>query len=171
MESGNLGWRAGPIAMHRSVDVVSRGCRPDPSLKTGLYQHVSTVACCLFKTALMPVGPFATLAISILEISVLQGQTSHQRFAAHQNNWWLNDWRCFFPHSELGWVSNGTWITISDFWLDVHPSQYDRLITQMHNGFFLSWVNSETFFATSQISLQDTSFQTESIAARENGTN
>lgn len=152
MESGT--WvDNGPIAMHhcridmfsyvfngtstektckaRSVDVVSRGCRPDPILKTGLCQHVSTVGCCLFKTALMPVGPFAPLVPTPSNQytgNLSAGQTSHQRFAAHQNNWWLNDWKCFFPHSELGWVSNATWITISDFWLDVHPSQYDRQV-------------------------------------------
>ena len=57
-------------------------------------------------------------------------------------------------------------------WMSIPVNIIGRSITQMHNwGFFLLWVNSETFFATSQISLQDTSFQTESIAARENGTN
>ena len=74
----------------RSVDVVSRGCRPDPILKTGLCQHVSTVGCCLFKTALMPVGPFAPLVPTPSNQytgNLRAGQTSHQRFAAHQNNW------------------------------------------------------------------------------------
>ena len=111
MESGT--WvDNGPIAMHhcridmfsyvfngtstektckaRSVDVVSRGCRPDPILKTGLCQHVSTVGCCLFKTALMPVGPFAPLVPTPSNQytgNLSAGQTSHQRFAAHQNNW------------------------------------------------------------------------------------
>ena len=110
--------------------------------------------------------------ISILEIFVRGKHPT--RDSLHTKT--IGDWMTEDVSSPI--LSSGEFqmrhglLSLIPGWMSIPVNIIGRSITQMHNwGFFLLWVNSETFFATSQISLQDTSFQTESIAARENGTN